>query len=69
MKYSMEALELRLATSWFIQSTIDRLTEAGWAHEARCLEADFNRALRFMPELLMVRHSAELLAARMEATR
>lgn len=69
MTYSMEALELRLATSWFIQRTIDQLADAGWIWEARRLEADYNRALRFMPDLLSVRDTAEHLLAVLEATR
>lgn len=67
MPYTMEALELRLATCCFIQNTINRLSDAGWFWEAQCLEDDYNQALRLMPELLTVRENAERLVALLEA--
>jgi len=67
MLYTMEALELRLAACCFIQRTVNRLDDAGWTWEAQCLEDDYNRALRLLPELLMVRDDAERLAAALEA--
>lgn len=63
----MEALEIRLAACCFIQRVITRLEEAGWLYEAQCLTDDYDRGLRLLPELLMVRDDAERLAAVLEA--
>jgi hypothetical protein len=67
MEYSMRVLELRLEASWFIQRTIDRLEAAECKQQAQCLESDFSRALRLLPELLMVRDNAERLADWLDA--
>ncbi|MEN9766727.1 MAG: hypothetical protein RLZZ32_687 [Cyanobacteriota bacterium] len=63
----MRELELRLAACCFITRTINRLDDAGWFYESQCLLDDYERGLRVLPELLMVRDDAERLAAQLEA--
>jgi hypothetical protein len=64
---TMRELELRLAACCFITRVINRLDDAGWGYEAQCLTDDYDRSLRWLPELLMVRDDAERLAAALEA--
>jgi hypothetical protein len=63
----MRELELRLAACCLITRVINQLDAAGWLYEAQCLTDDYQRGLRRLPDLLMVRDDAERLAAQLEA--